>query len=209
MIIAPSILTADFTKLATEIKKIESADMIHIDIMDGHFVPNISFGPSIVKQINEMSSLPLDVHLMVTNPLDWVSKFHFNKTKYMTVHVESNDHYEAISKIRELGMRPGISIKPNTSISEILDIIDMVDLVLVMTVEPGFGGQSFMADMMDKVKALIDVRIKKGLSFLIEVDGGVTDKTIQKCRNAGVDIVVAGSYVFNHENAKNAILSLK
>ncbi len=209
MIIAPSVLTADFTKLASEIEKINTADYIHIDIMDGHFVPNISFGPAITKTINDMSKLPLDVHLMVTDPLKWIDLFSLSNVEFITVHVESKEYLEAINKIRNNGKKVGISIKPHTPVDEIIEILNQIDLVLVMTVEPGFGGQSFMVDMMDKVRSLVNIRSKENLNFVIEVDGGVNKDTIKTCQQAGVDMAVAGSYVFNHENTKEAIKSLK
>lgn len=209
MIIAPSILTADFTDLASEIKKIETADYIHIDIMDGHFVPNISFGPAITKQINDLSNMPLDIHLMVSKPLEWISKFSLDKVSYITIHQEAENYFEALEAIRRNHIKTGISIKPQTCIKAIEPLLSDIDLVLIMTVEPGFGGQSFMNDMMDKVKALVAYREKHQLSFMIEVDGGINDQTIEICKKAGVDMAVAGSYVFNHKNPKQAIESLK
>ncbi len=209
MIVAPSILTADFTKLYQEIKKIETADYVHIDIMDGNFVPNISFGPAITKQISKISPLPLDVHLMVSKPMDWIQKFSVENVEFITVHIESHQYLDAIEEIKKQGKKVGISVKPNTSVEEIISVLNMVDLVLIMTVEPGFGGQTFMADMMRKVDNLKSLRKFHGYGFLIEVDGGINDKTIKTCKDADVDMVVAGSYVFNHENPKKAIESLK
>lgn len=209
MIIAPSILTADFTALDQELKKIETADYVHIDIMDGHFVPNISFGPSITNQINKISNLKLDVHLMVTHPLFWIEKFNFSQVEFITIHVESTDYEKAIDSIKSTGKKAGISIKPGTQVESIKNILNQVDLVLVMTVEPGFGGQSFMPEMMRKVKELVLLRKAHDLNFMIEVDGGVSDKTIDICKLAGVDMAVAGSFVFNHQNPKKAIEVLK
>ena len=209
MLVAPSILTADFTNLASEIDKISTADYIHLDIMDGHFVPNISFGPHISRKISKLSKIDLDVHLMVTDPLFWIEQFAFSNTRYITIHEEANQVSETIKKIKEQGIKVGISIKPNTSVYRIVPLLKEVDLVLVMTVEPGFGGQSFMENMMVKVKELVKLRNEKKLNYIIEVDGGISDKTIDLCKSSGVDMVVAGSYVFNHEDAKKAIESLK
>jgi len=209
MLVAPSVLTADFTNLKNEIDQITSADYIHIDIMDGHFVPNISFGPSITQSIDQITNTKLDVHLMVSEPLKWIDQFSLPNVEFITVHVESDDYYKAIDQIKKNGKKVGISIKPYTPIDEIIGLFDQVDLVLVMTVEPGFGGQSFMVDMLEKVKKIKNIRDNNHQQFIIEVDGGVNDKTINLCKKAGVDMVVAGSYVFNKENKKKAIDSLR
>lgn len=209
MKIAPSVLTADFTDLENELKSIKTADYLHLDIMDGHFVPNISFGPAISKMISKKTNLPLDIHLMVTNPYQWIDAFTFKNTKYITIHVESNDVRNTIDKIKSNHIKLGLSVKPKTKVDELLPYISEVDLVLVMTVEPGFGGQSFMHNMMDKVKELVEIRKKFNLSFEIEVDGGINDQTIEIARLSGVDVCVAGSYLFNLKDRKKGILSLK
>ena len=209
MKIAPSVLTADFSKLIDELHSIDNADLIHLDIMDGHFVPNISFGPAIVKSIHDQTHLPLDIHLMVTDPLQWVPKFAFPQTKYMTIHVEANHVSEAIQAINKEHIGVGLSLKPKTPVRAIIPFINEVSLVLIMTVEPGFGGQSFMAEMMDKVKELVELRKKERLNFLIEIDGGVNDETIQIAKASGVDISVVGSFLFNQEDRRSQIEGLK
>lgn len=209
MLVAPSILTANFAEIKEELIKIETADKIHLDVMDGHFVPNISFGPHIAKNIAKASKLPLDIHLMVTDPLFWIDQFVFKTTEYITIHVEAKKPAETIKKIKKANIKAGISLKPATPVYDIIPFLKDVDLVLVMTVEPGFGGQSFKTEMMDKVKELVELRKAKGLDFIIQVDGGVSDKTIDLCKASGVDMVVAGSYVFNHANSEQAIRSLK
>ena len=209
MKVAPSILTADFIHLNDELKSIETADFIHLDIMDGHFVPNISFGPAISKMISKQSKLPLDVHLMVTNPYKWIKGFSFDNTSYITIHVESKHIIKSMMEIKKRGIGLGMSIKPNTSLDRLTPYLLDVDLVLIMTVEPGFGGQSFMPEMMEKVKELVKLREEKGLNFFIEVDGGINDKTIALCKQSGVDVVVAGSYLFDMKDRKKGIDSLR
>jgi ribulose-phosphate 3-epimerase len=209
MKIAPSVLTADFTNLKEELDSIETADLLHLDIMDGHFVPNISFGPAIAKQIEKNTTLNLDVHLMVTNPYQWIKDFAFKKVKYITIHIESNQVDESIKLIQKHHIGVGISVKPNTKIDQIIPYLKDVDLVLVMTVEPGFGGQSFIMSSLDKVKELVELRKNKGLSFLIEVDGGVNFETAKLAKEAGVDIAVAGSYLFNMKDRKKGMEGIR
>lgn len=209
MLVAPSILTADFSKLKEELKSINNADYIHIDIMDGHFVPNISFGPYITSIIAETCDKPLDTHLMVTNPVDWIEKFAVKNTKYITVHYESNDYLKAIELIKKANIKSGISIKPKTKVNEIKHLLPMIDLVLIMSVEPGFGGQAFMPNALDKIKQLVQIRKELNLDFIIEVDGGINEQTIDLVKDAGVDMVVAGSYIFNKDNRRKIIKELK
>ncbi len=210
MKVAPSILTADFLALKQELKSIETADRFHIDIMDGNFVPNISFGPYITKLANNCTNVPLDIHLMVDWPDFWIDKFNLSNTYNITFHFEAkSDISKTIAKIKEAGKKVGISIKPKTEVAEIHTFLKEVDLVLVMSVEPGFGGQKFIESALGKISELKAYREKHGLDFEIEVDGGVDLSNISKIKEAGADIVVAGSYIFNQTDRKAAINSLK
>ena len=210
MKVAPSILTADFLNLAKEITTIKTADRFHIDIMDGNFVPNISFGPYITKLTNDFSSVPLDIHLMVDWPDFWIDKFNLSNTHNITFHFESkSDVNKTIEKIKKLGKKAGISIKPNTEVNEIIPLLSKVDIVLVMSVEPGFGGQKFIGCALDKIRELAEFRKKHHINFEIEVDGGVDSTNISEIKQAGADIVVAGSYIFNQADREAAISSLK
>lgn len=209
MKIAPSVLTADFTNLENELKSIDQSDLIHIDIMDGNFVPNISFGPAITKQIASRTDIALDVHLMVVNPLDWIEQFALDEVKYITVHYESNDFEEALKTIKKLGKNVGITLKPETPLSVLKPYLSEVDLVLVMSVKPGFGGQKFIPEMLEKVKELKELRTVNDYKYLIEIDGGINDLTIIDAGNAGVDISVVGSYVFNQKDRNETIEKLK
>ncbi|MBS4207667.1 ribulose-phosphate 3-epimerase [Bacillus sp. FJAT-50079] len=212
MKIAPSILAADFSKLADEIKEVEAAgaDLIHIDVMDGHFVPNISFGSLIVEAVRKVTDLPLDVHLMIEEPARYIEEFVNAGADYVTVHVEADPHvHRTIQEIRRLGAKPGVVLNPATSVSTIEHIIDDIDMVLLMTVNPGFGGQSFIPNVLPKireVKAMID---RKQLSVDIEVDGGVNSETIRQCMDAGANVFVAGSNIFANEDRKAAIQELR
>ncbi|NLB84772.1 MAG: ribulose-phosphate 3-epimerase, partial [Acholeplasmataceae bacterium] len=202
-------LTADFTNLNQELKSIEIADYLHLDIMDGHFVPNISFGPFISSVIQKNTNLKLDTHLMVTDPFLWIEKFNLPNTKFITVHYEANLLDKSINKIHDLGLKAGISIKPQTEIKEILDYLNTIDLVLVMSVEPGFGGQKFMTNAIEKIQQLDQIRKDKNLNYLIEVDGGINEETAELCKRAGADILVVGSYLFNSNNRRKLIKKLQ
>lgn len=198
-IISPSILSADFTKLGEDIKKIEQAgaEWVHCDVMDGVFVPNISFGPMIVNFVNKITDLPLDVHLMITEPIRYIEQFAEAGSDIITVHAEACEDLPAtIAKIKECGSKVGVAVNPDFPVSLFLPYLKDIDLVLIMSVHAGFGGQSFIADTMNKVKEVKSAVDAANLDIRIEVDGGVNDKTAVECREAGADVLVAGSYVF-------------
>ena len=206
MQIAPSILSSDFARLKEEIESIKNCDMVHIDVMDGHFVPNLTFGAPVVKCIRKYTELFFDCHLMISDPLKYAKDFAAAGADLITFHYESdNDPKEVIDEIKRLGCKVGISVKPKTNVEEIYPYLDDVDLVLIMSVEPGFGGQSFMPEVLDKV-----VKLKKlNKKFVIEIDGGIDDKTVYQAKEAGVDICVAGSYIFKQKDRIETIKKLK
>lgn len=208
-LVAPSILSADFARLGEEIRAVEKAgaDWIHVDVMDGHFVPNLTIGAPVVKSLRPVTKLPLDVHLMIDEPERYIEDFCSAGSDYLTIHVEATDKVEStLKKIRELGVKPGITLRPRTPVEDIFPYLKLVDLVLVMTVEPGFGGQSFMEDQVVKIQRIREELTRQKTSALIEVDGGVTDVTARKLLDA--DVLVAGSYVFKKDYA-HAIQTLK
>jgi ribulose-phosphate 3-epimerase len=194
---APSILNAPFDQLKSTISSLKDAFMLHIDIMDGHFVPNLSFGYDIIKQVNVWKKAPLDIHFMTTHPAKWVEQFLPLLPQYMTIHVEAKDVDYSIQLMKSHHIGVGLAIKPSTPVEMIMPYIQDLDLVLVMTVEPGFGGQSFMVDMLEKVKQLHQLKSK--YEFIIEVDGGVNDETRLLCEDALVDVAVVGSHLFKQE----------
>lgn len=197
--IAPSILAADYANFASELKRIEetSAEYVHIDIMDGQFVPNITFGADVVASMRKHSKLVFDCHLMVVNPERFVDAFAQAGADIMTIHAESTLHiHGALQKIKKAGMKAGVVINPGTPISAIEPVLSLVDQVLIMTVNPGFGGQAFIPEMLEKVEKVAKIRDEKGYDFDIEVDGGVDNKTIKACYQAGANVFVAGSYLF-------------
>ena len=198
--IAPSILSADYANFEKEIKRLEEtgADYAHIDIMDGHFVPNISFGAGVVASMRPHSKMVFDCHLMVSNPEHHIEEFARAGADIISIHVEATPHiHGALQKIRNAGVKASVVINPGTPVSAIEGVLNLVDQVLVMTVNPGFGGQAFLPETMDKIRQLVKLREEKGLSFDIEVDGGIDGDTIHVAKEAGANIFVAGSYVFN------------
>jgi ribulose-phosphate 3-epimerase len=210
--IAPSILSADFSKLGAEIKSVEDAgaDWIHIDVMDGHFVPNITIGPLIVEAAKRSTSLPLDVHLMIENPERYIVDFANAGADLCSVQVEVCTHLNrTIQMIKESGVRAGVVLNPSTPLSTIDWIIEDVDLIMVMSVNPGFGGQSFIPGSLDKISALRGMIQDRGLATLIEIDGGVNEKTIKSISDAGVDVFVAGSAIFKSTDYKKTIATFR
>lgn len=210
MIIAPSVLAADFTNLESELQKTSTTKWLHLDVMDGHFVPNISFGPMIVNAIRTISSQQLDTHLMISEPSNYIDQFIEAGSDRITFHIETvSNPLELIEYIKSKNIKVGLSIKPNTKVDSIKEYLSEIDQVLVMSVEPGFGGQKFIPESLDKIKELNEIRKNDNLSFLIVVDGGVNDKNSKELKAAGVDVLVAGSFVFKADNPLQRIESLK
>ena len=210
--IAPSILAANFAKLGQEVKEVEAAgaELIHIDVMDGHFVPNISFGSIVLDAIRPLTSLPLDVHLMIENPDQYIEQFAKAGADYITVHVEACRHlHRTIQLIRSYGVKPGVVLNPHTPIESIQHVLEDIDMVLFMTVNPGFGGQKFISSVVPKIAALSKIIKERGLTIYIEIDGGITAETIVPCAEAGANIFVAGSAIYNQEDRAAALQQIK
>jgi ribulose-phosphate 3-epimerase len=210
--LAPSILSADFTRLGDEIRAVEEAgaDYIHIDVMDGHFVPNITIGPLVVEAIKNVSNLPLDVHLMISNPDRYIKDFIKAGSNLLSVHAETCPHLQrTVNQIRELGVKPAVVLNPSTSLSMLEYILEEVDMVLLMTVNPGFGGQKFISSMIPKIKKLRKLIDEKHLSVELEVDGGINLDNISQVAKAGADVIVAGSSVFKSADCKETVRLMK
>lgn len=212
MLVSPSLLAADFSNLGKDIEIINNseADMLHLDVMDGVFVPNISFGFPVMEAVAEVCTKPLDVHLMIVEPEKWISQVRDLGADIMNIHQEACTHlYSTVCHIREAGMKAGVTLCPATPVSVLEDIITELDMVLLMSVEPGFGGQKFIPHTLEKVRRLRELIDKTGSKALIEIDGGVNEKTGSELAHAGADILVAGSYVFKAPSPAEAIATLK
>ncbi len=211
-IIAPSLLSADFARLGDEVRAVDAAgaDWIHVDVMDGRFVPNLTIGPLVVKAVRKVTAKPLDVHLMIAEPERYAPEFAAAGADLLTVHAEACPHlHRNLQQLRDLGVKAGVSLNPATPVSQVAHVLDLVDLVLVMSVNPGFGGQSFLPLVLPKIAELRALARARGLAFRIEVDGGITHDTIGPCARAGADAFVAGSYVYGAPDYAAAIERLR
>jgi len=211
-LLAPSILSADFSNLSAQIRLVElgGADIIHCDVMDGHFVPNLTIGPFIVEAVSRCTKLPLDVHLMINTPDNLIPEFAKAGAHYITVHQEAVTHlHRTVQLIKLLNCKVGVAVNPATPISTLVNILEEVDLVLIMSVNPGYGGQKFISSSLQKIEELKNLREKFNYSFEIEIDGGVNKETVDKIKKAGCDIFVAGASIFKSENITEATVILK
>lgn len=212
MLVAPSILSADFGNLAQDVKRVctAGADYIHVDVMDGHFVPNLTIGPMVVEAVSKATTVPMDVHLMVENNSFFVDLFAPLKPEFITFHIEEEKHpHRLIQKIKDYGIKAGVVLNPHTSPEVIKYLLLELDIVLLMSVNPGFGGQKFISSVIEKSKELARMREAAGVNFVIEVDGGVNDKNISELKESGVDMVVAGNFIFRSDDYAQAINALK
>lgn len=210
--IAPSILSADFARMGEDVQMLNQsgADWIHFDVMDGHFVPNITFGPGMCAAVRPLTKLPLDVHLMVSDPSFWVEPFHKAGADWLSIHAETgSEAVHTLEKIRSLGMKAGIVLNPATSVDAAVPLLPYCDLVLLMSVNPGFGGQAFIQTTLEKIRALRGIIDARGLAIEIEVDGGINPETAKLCREAGASVLVAGNAVFSAENPADMIRRLR
>lgn len=211
-LLAPSILSANFANLAQDLRSIEmgGADWVHCDIMDGHFVPNITFGPMLVKAVKGVANLPIDCHLMIEDPDKYIDAFADAGADYITVHQEAVNHlHRTIQKIKSRGVKAGVVLNPATPVSTLEDILEEVDIVLIMSVNPGFGGQKFITRALDKIKKLDSIRKENNYNFIIQIDGGITVDNVKTVSEAGCDCFVAGSSVFGKDNISAAAIELK
>jgi len=208
--INPSILAADFVNMQAELARIASADFVHVDVMDNHFVPNLTFGPQMVERIQATSPVPLDVHLMISDADRWAPEYAEIGAASVTFHLEAAaDPVGLARRLRQIGARAGVAVKPATPVEHLFDVLDEFDQILIMTVEPGFGGQSFMADQMPKLRRLSDEARRRGSQLWLQVDGGIGESTIAQAADAGADTFVAGSAVFGAEDPGAAISALR
>ena len=210
--IAPSILSSDFARLADEVAAVEAAgaDFLHVDVMDGHFVPNLTVGPPIVESIRKVTSLPLDVHLMITNPDSFIPEFAQAGANYLTVHTETCPNLRrTMQLIKEHGVKAGVTLKPSTSLATLEEVIADADIVLIMSVDPGFGGQKFIPEILDKIARARDLIVRTGSQALLEVDGGIKVDNAAEVIKAGADVLVAGSAIFNSPNYAETIQAFR
>ncbi|WP_029263362.1 MULTISPECIES: ribulose-phosphate 3-epimerase [unclassified Microbacterium] len=208
--INPSILAADFVNMQADLARIATADFAHVDVMDNHFVPNLTFGPQMVERIQATSPIPLDVHLMITDPERWAPEYAEIGAASVTFHLEAAADPVALARrLRDVGSRAGVAVKPETPVDSLFDVLDEFDQILVMTVEPGFGGQSFMPETMPKLRSLAKEARRRGSSVWLQVDGGISDSTIEYAAAAGADTFVAGSAVYGADDIEAAVTRLR
>ncbi len=212
ILVAPSLLSADFTRLGDEVRAVQEsgADWLHLDVMDGLFVPNITIGPLVVSAVKKVSKIPLDVHLMIVDPDHYLDDFRAAGADILTVHPEATNHlHRTLTRIRELGMRPGVALNPSTGVEAVKHVMTELDVIMIMTVNPGFGGQTFIRSMLPKVRAIREIIDRSGHEILLEIDGGVSPRTAPDLVREGANVFVAGSAVFGHPPYEDAIGKLR